>query len=553
MDPMMADVVRMALENTLASVGFPELHAPFRDAVHGVHAFGLDGAVAAVLALVEIAVTKYVDIPAILTRVCDACPDIGSGTLDIMYIVSNVVRDIYHIYSDFVCEVRKHGGRGVVEAIIGEHIARRAAMSSHQSCRDIVDAHTIRLVADTAAEAIRDNSDRLSAPSVPPHWPDYDEEKAACFVDANWGTARAAVDLPAAVAKMQSYANGCMPQLGTFTFEFAPDGERSVGYQVVAAGGCPTAALSFPARGCGDIDVYVVCDHPDKDVIDALLVHVVKQFEDRLAEAGDGWMIRTVMMTVQATTFNMMRSTHYTDNVSSNVQYSQVQFSMRVHPSVASVLLSFDMSCVCVAYDGTSFILTPLALWSHIHRHVIVNPLIPSTPMRCCIKYPCRGFNVVVPVSAKTMSDITSRISSISSTSSIPSTSRTSSTSSTSSTSRTSKLWRRTKTGAWNIAVFVCWKQLERVGGSAAQAREAGIRLEELEDEWGSDVMQIMDDVDNRVPGDTLFRTSGARGFVGGSKEHHLDMITDDILSGNDASVRASWSASASGFYSALP
>jgi hypothetical protein len=52
------------------------------------------------------------------------------------------------------------------------------------------------------------------------------------------------------------------------------------------------------------------------------------------------------------------------------------------------------------------------------------------------------------------------------------------------------------------------------------------------------------------VPGETLFSTSTTRVFAGGSNEHHLDIRPEDILSGNDASVRKSWWASASNFYS---
>jgi len=523
MDDTMANALATAIKDSLSPFDFPNLNAPFRDAMHGVHLYGLDGAVAAVLTLTEIAVTKFVDIPSILAHVCDKCTDVGPGTIDTMYLVIDVMRDLHPVYAEFVCEVRKHGGRGVMEAIIGEHIARRATLfPSASSCRAFVDALPLRLTADSIAEAIRDNKERLSEPSVPPHWPDVALGNDGCKPNR-------ALDIRAATADMQSHL--CMPQLGAFTFTIDGDLDDSpavtVPYQVVTAGGCPAAALTFPTTdsrsrrpalfGNGDLDVYVVCDSADKGVIASLLVHVVKLFEDRVAGT---WRVNTVIMTKQATTFNMVCQPNNDPD-----GFCQVQFSMRVYPSVASILLSYDLSCVCVAYDGTSFITTPMALWSHVHRCVIVNPLIASTVQRCFVKYPRRGFHVAVPGSAAKVSAAKSH-------------------------SRKKVALELEHRAEWNFGVFVAWQQQQQQQ-QLLQQQQQQQQLVSDENEWGSDVAQIVYDAEHgRDPGEVIFRSNAVRVYAGGSKKHHADILLDDILYGKDAIVRSvSWWSAACAFY----
>jgi hypothetical protein len=486
-------ILDTAIDRTLSACGMmDQVDDTVRDMVHAVHARGVDGAVGSVMALAKFGVDKCVDIASLLKRVGDACPPIGGagsvGTVELLNLVSEVLRDIVPVHGDFLMQVSDEFGSAVVDRIVGEHIARRACLSHSPEVRGIASTILIRVNVETVANALVVNHALFgfSHPKVPVHWlsfPGTDKPEDS-------------LDIGKAISDMRSH--DCMPKLGDFTYTH---GYTEVPFSVVVAGGCPSTALNTPGKSPnshGDIDVYVVCDYNDKRVRIDVLMGVVKSFEKGLSES---WTVDTVVMTKQAVTFNLF--------FEHGVRRKQVQFSMRVYPSVAGILLSYDLSCACVAYDGTSFLMTPTALWSHV-----VNPLIASTMTRVCLKYPSRGFQVTVPVReerALQMHSLTiDQLDSM-------------------------------NTGKWNLDSLVSWKATR----FTLDATKEG--------DWGSDVATVVYS-HYHLPGSCIHSNKNIRVFKGdsiGSWSMHTHIKRSDVLVGKDAIVRSvSWLMSASAFYS---
>ena len=76
----------------------------------------------------------------------------------------------------------------------------------------------------------------------------------------------------------------------------------------------------------------------------------------------------------------------------------KVQVILRAFPSVSALLHGFDVPSCCVAYDGTTAVMTGLAAWAHAYRINLVCPAYRSTTFeQRLLKYFKRGFALGLP------------------------------------------------------------------------------------------------------------------------------------------------------------